>query len=163
MVKGNITDLKADIIVNASNGIGYMGGTIGRFFQLNGVAESIHYVTEGKVEKEAKIAAKKNKYLPRFLCGHKPGEIFITGAGNLNASYIVHAVTMHYPGMSANIDIVKILLPKILFKSRELNAKSLVLPLLGTGTGRIPKNEIIKLYEDFFTDINDIDIIVSYI
>lgn len=163
IIKGNITEIKADIIINASNGIGFMGGILGRFVKLEGVAEAIHYATKGVVENEAKMTAKKRKYIPRHLCGYKSGEVFVTGAGNLDATYIIHAVTMPFPGMITNIDVIKVLLPKIISKAYELNAKSLVIPLLGTGTGRVPKDKVLKLYEDFFSNVTDIEIIISYI
>lgn len=159
--KGDITKIRADIIVNASNGVGYMGGIIGTYVKCKGVAESIQYITKGTVEREAKKVSKKSKYLPRYLCGHKQGEIFVTRAGNLNAKYVIHAVTMKYPGMSTNIDVIEELLPKIISKANELNAESLAIPLLGTGTGRTPKDKVLKLYECFFKDIKDIEIIIS--
>lgn len=156
----DITSVQADIIVNASNGIGYMGGWIGRLIQCKGVAESIHYATRGCVEKEAKLAAKKTRWLPRYLYGHRAGEIFVTGAANLPASWIIHAVTMPYPGMSTRLTIVEQLLPKIIGKAIELNAGSIALPLLGTGTGRLRKQEVINLYEQTLMDINELKIIV---
>lgn len=161
--KCSITEITADIIVNASNGIGYMGGFIGTLIKFEGVAESINYSTKGIVEKEAKKVSKKSKYLPRYFCGHRPGEIFVTKAGNLNAMYIIHAVTMRYPGMLTNINAIKELLPKILSKAEELDAKSIAIPLLGTGTGKISKDKVLKLYKEFFNDITDLDVIICYI
>ncbi|HDI3019250.1 TPA: macro domain-containing protein [Clostridium botulinum] len=163
VVKSDITELKADIIVNASNGIGYMGGVTGKFIKFKGIAESIHYKTKGAVEREAKEVSKRNKYLPRYLCGYNAGEIFVTRAGNLYASYIIHAVTMKFPGMTTNIDVIKALLPKIMSKAHELKAKTLAIPLLGTGTGKVEKDKVLRLYEDFFKNIKDIEIIISYI
>lgn len=160
VVKKSITDIEADVLINASNGIGFMGGTLGRFIKLKGVAEAIHYATGGIVEREAKIASRKSKYLPSFINGHKPGEIFITGAGNLKASSILHAVTMRYPSMPTNIDTVRTLLPKILNEARSLNAKSLAIPLLGTGTGGLDKNDVLNMYEEFFKDVKDIKALV---
>lgn len=151
IVKGSITDIAADAIVNASNGVGYMGGLLGRFVQLKGVAESIHYATKGIVEKEAKKVVKS---------GVGEGTVFTTSAGNLQASFIIHAVTMDKPGQRANISTIKGLLPKILSKAYELQVKSIVLPLLGTGTGRLSKEEVLALYEEFFKDITDLDIIL---
>lgn len=163
IVKIDITEIKADIIVNASNGIGYMGGIIGKFIKCKGVAETIHYKTKGTVEKEAKKAAKTSKYLPRFLCGHRQGEVFITGAGNLHAAHIIHAVTMRFPGMTTNMDVIKVLLPQIVSEAYKLKAKSLAIPLLGTGTGKIEKDKVLKLYKDFFGNIEDMEIIISLV
>lgn len=161
IIRGDITEIRADIIVNAANGIGYMGGIIGKFVKLNGVAEAIHYKTKGVVEKEAKEATKKSRYL--LLHGYKAGEIFVTGAGNLHATHIIHAVTMRFPGMTTNVEVIKVLLPQIVSKACELKAKSLAIPLLGTGTGRVSKDKVIKLYKDFFANIKDIEIIISLI
>lgn len=155
IVKDDIACINADIIVNASNAIGYMGGIIGRFIKLNGVAQSIHYKTKGEVEKEAKKASKNRKY--------KPGDIFVTGAGDLKATYIIHAVTMSHPGTTTNIEVVKELLTKVLSKAYELKAKSIAIPLLGAGVGKVSKDEVLKKYEEFFKDVKDIEVIISYI
>lgn len=160
IINGDITKIKADVIVNASNGVGFMGGLIGRFVLLPGVAEAIHYETKGKVEKEAKRASSRVKYLPRILSGHKKGEIFITSAGSLDAGTIIHAVTMNYPGMNTNIKVVSELLPKIINKAYELEANSIAIPLLGAGVGRIPEDEVFKLYDEFFSNIDDLEIII---
>lgn len=59
IINQDITRVKADILVNESNGIGFMGGLIGKYIKTKGVAEAIHYATKGAVEKEAKRACKK--------------------------------------------------------------------------------------------------------
>lgn len=46
--------------------------------------------------------------------------------------------------MAADINIIKILLPRIVVKTYELKAKSLAVPLLGTGNGKIPREEILN-------------------
>lgn len=156
----DICKVKADVIVNAANGIGFMGGILGRYIPLRGVAESINFATKGKVEKEAKKAAKKHRWLPRILCGHHAGEVYVTGAGGLPSSWIIHAVTMRYPGMRSDIHIIEILLGKIIEKARKLNAKTLAIPLLGSGTGGIHPKEVFNLYEDLLSRVEDIEIIV---
>lgn len=50
----------ADAIVNASNGIGYMGGERGIIIRGNGVAESIHYISIGRVEELSKAISSKH-------------------------------------------------------------------------------------------------------
>lgn len=55
IIYGDITKLDdIEAIVNASNGIGYMGGRVCVKELHKGVAESIQYVTKGAVEKLAK-------------------------------------------------------------------------------------------------------------
>lgn len=160
LVKGDITEISADIVVNASNGIGYMGGIIGRLIKLKGVAESINYATRGIVEREAKKACKRNKHLPRLFCGYKAGEVFVTGAGDLKAKYIIHAVTMPLPGMVTYIEVIKTLLLSIILKAYELKAKSIAIPILGAGTGGLEKGEVLKVYEEFFNEVINLKIIV---
>lgn len=160
IVQGDITKIKADIIVNASNGIGYMGGFTGRFIRLKGVAESIHYETKGVVEKEAKKACKTSTKLPRHVCGRKAGDIFVTSAGSLDALYIIHAVTMKFPGMRAKLNTIDLLLPKIIEKAYALKAKSLVIPLLGAGTGHINSQKVLDKYKEYFEKITDLEIII---
>lgn len=58
----NIALSNAKAIVNASNGIGWMGGQMCINEQHKGVAESIQYVSKGAVEKLAKAEC-KNIYL----------------------------------------------------------------------------------------------------
>lgn len=158
IVEGDITKANVGAIVNASNGVGYMGGERGIDQKLPGVAEAIHYATKGTVEKEAKQACRKSKFLPRYLCGHKPGEIFVTSAGNLNAVFIFHAVTMKYPGMKADEAVVGVLLRKIIDKARELGVRSIAIPLLGTGTGGLFKEKVIEEYKQVYNGITGLDI-----
>ncbi|WCF11599.1 macro domain-containing protein (plasmid) [Paenibacillus thiaminolyticus] len=132
---GAITQIDATIIVNAANGIGFMGGWIGRLFKLPGVAESIHFVTKGGVESEARKKSRKRKWIPSIFYGHHAGEIYVTSAGSLPANWIIHAVTMRYPGTKTSLKIVQEVLPLIIKEAKKLNARSLAFPLLGAGTG----------------------------
>ncbi|MCO5386982.1 MAG: macro domain-containing protein [Desulfosporosinus sp.] len=158
IIKGDITEIEADIIVNASNGIGYMGGFLGRYIKLKGVAEAIHYKTSGKIEIEAKKVCRTSQIAGKKRRGIKAGDIFVTGAANLNAKYIIHAVTMWFPGTKSNIKVVEALLPKICEKSRELGVKTIALPLLGTGTGKVNQKDVLDLYMRYFSSIEDLDI-----
>lgn len=162
IVYGDITNLKADVIVNAANGIGFMGGLIGRFIRLPGVAESIHYRTKGLVEKESKRKSRKSKWIPSVLWGHKTGELYVTGAGSLPAYWIIHAVTMKYPGMRASLRTVEKLLPLIIQEAKLLNARTIAIPLLGTGTGGLKEDEVLALYKAVFSkeDLLDIQIVL---
>ncbi len=164
IVKCSITNIQVDIIVNASNGIGYMGGKLGLIKELPGVAESIHYRTKGAVEIEAKESCKKIKWLPRWLGGSLPGDVFVTAAGSLKIPYIIHAVTMRYPGQKSKLSIIKALLPKIEEKAIELGARTIAIPLLGTGKGGLDTKEVLKIYTEYFeTRESPLEIIVCTI
>ena len=152
MIKGDITLVQADIIVNAANRIGYMGGWMGKHFKCNGVAESIQYVTKGEVEKEAIRIALQNKL--------RPGDIFVTSSGNLRAKYIIHAITMWLPGMFSNYKTIEKLLPKIIEQARRLSVKTVAIPFLGAGTGRLSQKRVLTLYENHFKNISDMEIII---
>lgn len=58
-LKGNLINIKAELLINAANGRGWMGGLLGRFIHLKGVAEAIHYA-DHSIERLAKKEAKRN-------------------------------------------------------------------------------------------------------
>ena len=156
----DITTLKVDAIVNASNGIGYMGGFLSRNFKCNGLAERINYKTNGQVERECHIACKKHKLVPRWLSGYNSGEVFSTTAYNLPCRHIIHAVTMKYPGIRSNIKTIQCLCPNIIEKARYLNCKTIAIPMLGTGIGKLKQEEVLCIFETEFASIEDIDITI---
>lgn len=138
-ITGNIIDTKAELLINASNGKGWMGGIVGRFILLKGVAETIHYA-DSSIEGLAKKVARKRKL--------KCGDVFHTGSGKLNYSKgILHAVTMIKPGQLSNLDIIESCLNNILVYCRDNNIKTATIPLLGTGTGEVKKESVMRLYE----------------
>lgn len=137
---GNIIDIDAEILVNPANAKGYMGGLIGRFILLKGVAETIHYY-DPSIEKKTKALIKTNTF--------KRGDIFHTESGKLKFSKgILHTVTMMKPGQVSNIDVVKNCLINIIDYCAKNNIKTVALPLLGTGTGKVNKDMVIQLYEE---------------
>ncbi len=96
IIYGDITKLNdIEAIVNASNGIGYMGGRVCVKELHKGVAESIQYVTKGAVEKLAKKECKAH-----HIFGYAPGEVFVTDAPNVDRStytnYEMGTTTMTY-------------------------------------------------------------------
>lgn len=115
-IEGNILDVNAEILVNASNGKGWMGGLIGRFIPLKGVAETIHF-NDPTIERIAKKEAKVKQ--------PKCGDIFVTSAGKLNFKKgIIHAVTMHEPGQTSNLETIRTCIKNILFYCEENKIKS---------------------------------------
>ncbi len=155
IIYGDICETTCDAIVNASNGIGFMGGKAGIRKKLKGVAETIHFNTGGKVEQEAKKICRAHS-----VWGYAPGKVFVTGAANLNSKYIIHAVTMWYPGTFSTLSTVKKLLPAILEQARLLGVHSVALPLLGTGTGGVSEKKVMELYDAFFGSVQDIEMCV---
>lgn len=155
VIYGDICETGCDVLVNASNGIGYMGGKAGIRKRLSGVAESIHYYTRGAVEAEAKKVVRSISPL-----GIAPGQVFVTPAPGLNCRYVFHAVTMRFPGSIARMETVKSLLPRILDQARQLGVTSIAIPLLGTGTGHLNENKVLALYQQVFETVDDLSIYV---
>ncbi|MCR4429809.1 MAG: macro domain-containing protein [Tepidanaerobacteraceae bacterium] len=142
-VVGDITGATADVIVNAANGIGPMGG---------GVAYAIKKAGGKIIEDEAvKVCKEQNP---------QPGDVYVTTAGKLKARYIFHAVTMKYPAEPSSVEIVEKCLISILNKARETGVKSIVIPALATGVGGVPKKDVARVFKEILGEIEDIDITV---
>ncbi len=137
--KGLIENCEADVIVNASNGVGYMGGFLGKYIKFPGGAEALHFATKGSIEREAKQVLAQRKM--------NAGGVFITSAGGLKANYIFHAITMNKPGQTSSLQTIETCLKNIVNLARTFNCK-ISLPSLGTGTGRLNKQMVAKLYFD---------------
>lgn len=155
IIYGDICQADCEAVVSASNGIGYMGGKKGIKKRLSGVAESIHYVSNGKIEQAAKKLCRENS-----IFGYAPGSVYVTPAYEMQCNYIIHAVTMRFPGSMSNTKTIRILLPKIMEEVRKLGIKSVAIPLLGTGTGHVSEQKVLALYSEVFEQFGDIDICV---
>ncbi len=155
VIYGDICEAQCDAIVNAANGIGFMGGPLGRMIKFSCVSENIHYETNGKVEKEA-----VKRCLNHFLIGYMPGNVYVTGGYDLKCKYIIHAVTMWFPGTFSSMKILRKLLPKIVIQARALNISSVAIPLLGTGVGHLKPDKVFDEYKNFFESVRDIDVFV---
>jgi O-acetyl-ADP-ribose deacetylase (regulator of RNase III) len=113
-IKGDITELDYDAIVNAANNQLTMGA---------GVAGAIKKKGGASIEEEA--AAK----------GPIPvGEAVVTGAGQLKARYIIHAAAMGQD-LVTDIDKVRLATRNALLRAEEMDLKSIAFPALGTGVG----------------------------
>lgn len=161
IVKGDITEMECDVIVNASNAIGYMGGGRGIETKLPGVAEAIHYKTKGVVEKEARKMCRKISWLSSSIYSkYQVGDVFITGNGGLKCKYIFHAVTMFLPGSKSQLEMIDILVHRIILKARMIGIRSIALPLLGTGTGGLDRQEVLNVYDVCLSKVSDIEVSV---
>lgn len=54
---------------------------------------------------------------------------------------------MMKPGQTSNIDVVKLCLINLLHYCEMNNIETVALPLLGAGTGKVNKHEVLNLYE----------------
>jgi len=139
-VNERIENVEADAVVNAANATGYMGGHLGRFIKFKGVAESIHFITKGEVEKESKRYLKRNKLTE--------GNVFVTSGGRLGKP-IVHAITVKKPGKTSSLSVVESCLKNIVQIIDGLGIQKVAIPYLGTGTGRLNKEDVKQLFEEY--------------
>jgi O-acetyl-ADP-ribose deacetylase (regulator of RNase III) len=144
VVKGDITALEADVIVNAANGIGPMGG---------GVAAAIRRAGGKEIEEEAIEVCKKED--------PAEGDVYVTGAGKLKFKYVFHAVTMKQPAQPSSVEIVEKCLYSLLGKAKEMKVRSMVLPALATGVGDVPKDQVARVYASILGKVDDIEVTVA--
>ncbi|TYP56727.1 macro domain-containing protein [Thermosediminibacter litoriperuensis] len=143
VVIGDITKAEADVIVNAANGLGPMGG---------GVALAIKKAGGKVIEDEAVRVCRE--------MDPQPGDVYVTTAGGLKAKYVFHAVTMKKPAEPSSVEIVRKCLQSLLEKARQMGVKSMVLPALATGVGGVPKKDVARVYREILGGVKDIYITV---
>jgi O-acetyl-ADP-ribose deacetylase (regulator of RNase III) len=142
--KGDLTQIDCDAIVNPANSFGYMGG---------GVAGAIKRIGGIEIEKEAASKAPI-----------EVGKAVATTAGTLPCKYVIHAPTMKQPAMRIDVENVKLATQAALELGIELNLKTIAIPGMGTGVGRVPVEDaaeaivgIAKEFENKFEKIILID------
>jgi O-acetyl-ADP-ribose deacetylase (regulator of RNase III) len=125
ILKGDITAVEADAIVNAANNRLWMGG---------GVAGAIKRAGGEEIEREA---ISKGPI--------KVGEAVATGAGRLKARYVIHAAAMGYDDQGRMIppthESIRNATLNSLLLAEKLGLKSIAFPALGTGVGGFPVKE----------------------
>jgi O-acetyl-ADP-ribose deacetylase (regulator of RNase III) len=132
-IKGDITKIKADAIVNAANSSLLGGG---------GVDGTIHRAGGPAILEEcSKIVARQG--------GCKTGEAVITTAGNLPAKYVIHTVGPVWSGAN-NKEREK--LANCYLNSLQLavenNCKTVAFPNISTGVYHFPKEDAAKISVD---------------
>jgi len=135
IVKGDITGLKADAIVNPANNLLEMGG---------GLAGAIRKKGGQGIEDEA---VKKGPI--------EIGAAVYTCAGKLPCKYVIHAATM---GMDFKTDEDKIrkACKDSLRVAEELKIRSIAFPALGCGVGRFPLSAAAKIMaQEVYRHLNE--------
>ena len=145
VLKGDLTEIDADAIVNPANSLGYMGG---------GVAGAIKRKGGEEIEKEAVEKAP----IP-------VGKAIATTSGRLRCRYVIHAPTMEKPAMRISVDNVRKATRAALELARDMGIKRIAFPGMGTGVGGVKEEdaakamiETIKEYLDFFDEVVLVDI-----
>jgi O-acetyl-ADP-ribose deacetylase (regulator of RNase III) len=129
--RGDITQESADAIVNAANSSLLGGG---------GVDGAIHRVGGPSILRECKeIRARLGGPLPT-------GEAVITGAGNLPARHVVHAVGPVWRGDSSDeADLLRSAYRNALSRASEAGARTVAFPSISTGAYGYPVEEAARV------------------
>jgi O-acetyl-ADP-ribose deacetylase (regulator of RNase III) len=118
--RGDITEYEVDAIVNAANDRLSMG---------TGVASAIKRKGGTIVEEDAMRQGPV-----------EGGEAVVTTAGNLPATYVIHAAIMG-SDLRSNPELVRQATTNALRRAEELRLHTLAFPAFGTGAGRVePKD-----------------------
>ncbi len=121
ILKGNIIETDAEVIVNAANTDLILGG---------GVAGAIRRAGGPRIQQECNALAP-------IRCG----EIAVTSAGDLPQRYVFHAATMTLQCPQTSKEIVEACTRAALEKAEHLRCKSIAFPALGTGVAGLDLRE----------------------
>ena len=127
IIRNDIAKVKADAIVNTANPHPrYASGTDRAVYEAAGA--------------DALLAERKK------IGEIAHGDIAVTGAYNLNAKYIIHAVgPVWLDGMSGEYDVLASCYQKSLDKAYELGCGSIAFPLIATGIYGFPKDKALQI------------------
>ena len=133
VIKGDITKISVDAVVNAAN-TSLLGG--------GGVDGAIHRAGGVAILNECKkIIARQG--------GCKTGEAVITTAGNLPARFVIHTVGPVWNGGKNNeVQNLENCYRNSLQLAENNDCKSIAFPGISTGVYRFPKNEAAKIAVD---------------
>jgi len=140
--QGNIVEEKADFIVNASNTKLMLG---------SGVSMAFKRACGIELQKELDEILKKYKHLEQ-------GDVVISSSGKAdNFTYTLHAAIMNYndgvkhhqkkPTISTIYKAIENI-ENILIRFKK--SVKVAIPLMGCGIGGLDKQEVIKVYKEFF-------------
>ena len=124
IVQGDITEIKADALVNAANNELWMGlGVAGALKRKGGKEIETEAMSKGPI---------------------KPGEAIETTAGKLEAKYVIHAAGMRSDGYITK-EILENSILNSLKIAEKLELRSIAFPAIGTGVAGFPEAECAKI------------------
>ncbi|MDR1950239.1 MAG: O-acetyl-ADP-ribose deacetylase [Spirochaetaceae bacterium] len=130
LVRGDITALTVDVIVNAANS-GLMGG--------GGVDGAIHRTAGPALLEECRLIAERQRGKPGGAC--PPGDAIITGAGRLSCKKVIHTVGPVWRGGGfGEAELLASCYRKSLFLAAGAGLESIAFPNISTGVYGYPKS-----------------------
>lgn len=149
LLRGDITKISTDAIVNAANS-SLMGG--------GGVDGAIHRAGGKKILEECREYVSKHGRLPT-------GESMITSGGNLPATFVIHTVGPVWNGGRNNEEA---LIEHAYFNSLKLaaekNLRSVAFPNISTGVYHFPKERAaeiaVKTVSSFFKKNSSVEKVI---
>ena len=123
-LKGDITEMKVDAVVNAANNDLILGA---------GVAGAIRRKGGPRVEEECESRG------PIPL-----GEAAVTTGGNLKALYVIHAASMRL-GEATTADSLRLATHNTLMRAEEKAIRSIAFPAIGTGIAGFPMEDCARI------------------
>ena len=121
VLAGDVLDVPADVLVSTANPWLQMTGGVNLAIILRPKGEDVH--------------AELQRYLPttqpRIV---PPGTVVRTGPGSLPVKHILHAVAID-PSYDSSVELVASTITTALTQARDLGAKVVSMPALGTGFG----------------------------
>lgn len=146
LIKGDITKLEVDAVVNAANSSLLGGG---------GVDGAIHRAGGRKILEECMLIRSRQGGCPT-------GEAVITSAGDLPAKYVIHTVgPVWNHGKNGEEDLLAACYRNSLRLALAHGAKTIAFPNISTGVYRFPKELAAKIaissVAEFIEDNKDIE------
>jgi O-acetyl-ADP-ribose deacetylase (regulator of RNase III) len=130
LIKGDITKIEVDAIVNAANSSLLGGG---------GVDGAIHKAGGREILDQCMEIRNKQG-------GCKTGEAVITNAGRLKAKHVIHTVgPVWNGGKNGEVELLSSCYRNSLIIAAEHNVKSIAFPSISTGIYRFPKEAAAKI------------------
>ncbi|TXK76739.1 O-acetyl-ADP-ribose deacetylase [Paenibacillus sp. N3.4] len=130
VIQGDITTMHVDVIVNAANSSLLGGG---------GVDGAIHRSGGKRVLEECREIRNKQGGCPT-------GEAVITGAGNLNAKYLIHTVGPVWSGGNkGERELLARCYRNTLALAGQYAIESIAFPNISTGIYRFPKKDAAEI------------------
>ncbi len=148
---GDITSLKADVIVNAGNS------------ELLGCFSPLHKCIDNQIHSFAGLEVRRD--LMKILNGRsiKNAEVVVTKGYNLPSKYIIHTVGPIYQGIKQDDIDLRNCYINSLNKVKEMHLKNIVFCSLSTGLYGFPIERAskiaIKATKEFLKDNEDIKVI----